>query len=104
MRLPACQNTPALDAAIYRPDSTLYQLQPSFHTYSTGPSRHGPRSDGEITQTTLEPEAASISDATVRKDHNALALFTIDRLARAFVNFYQTWQEAFADESYGSPK
>ena len=32
MSLPARQNTPALDAAIYRPDGTLYQLQPSFHT------------------------------------------------------------------------
>ena len=37
MRLTACQNTPAIDAAIYRPDSTLYQLQPSFHTQSTEP-------------------------------------------------------------------
>ena len=26
-----------LDAAIYYPDSTLYQLQPSFHTQSTEP-------------------------------------------------------------------
>ena len=32
MSLPARQNTPALDAAIYYPNSTLYQLQPSFHT------------------------------------------------------------------------
>ena len=32
MSLAGCQNTPALDAAIYYPDSTLYQLQPSFHT------------------------------------------------------------------------
>ena len=32
MSLTACQITPALDAAIYRPYSTLYQLQPSFHT------------------------------------------------------------------------
>ena len=31
------QNTPAIDAAIYYPDSTLYQLQPSFHTKSTEP-------------------------------------------------------------------
>ena len=31
------QNTPAIDAAIYRPDGTLYQLQPSFHTSSTEP-------------------------------------------------------------------
>ena len=37
MRLTASQSTPAIDAAIYRPDSTLYQLQPSFHTESTEP-------------------------------------------------------------------
>ena len=35
--LGARQNTPAIDGAIYRPDSTSYQLQPSFHTSSTGP-------------------------------------------------------------------
>jgi len=35
--LAACQNTPALDAAFYYPISTLYQLQPSFHTESTEP-------------------------------------------------------------------
>ena len=35
--LAARQNTPAIDAAIYRPDSTLYQLQPSFHKQSTEP-------------------------------------------------------------------
>ena len=37
MNLTARQFTPAIDAAIYRPDSTLYQLQPSFHTHSTEP-------------------------------------------------------------------
>ena len=37
MNLTARQNTPAIDAAIYRPDETLYQLQPSFHTYPTEP-------------------------------------------------------------------
>ena len=31
------QITPTIDAAIYRPNSTLYQLQPSFHTHSTEP-------------------------------------------------------------------
>ena len=35
--LKARQNTPAFDAAIYRPYSTSYQLQPSFHTSSTEP-------------------------------------------------------------------
>ena len=35
--LAARQNTPAIDAAIYHPDSTLYQLQLSFHTHSTEP-------------------------------------------------------------------
>ena len=37
MNLTARQNTPAIDAAIYYPNSTLYQLQPSFHTKSTEP-------------------------------------------------------------------
>ena len=35
--LAARQNTPAIDAAIYRPNGTSYQLQPSFHTQSTEP-------------------------------------------------------------------
>ncbi len=37
MSLTACQSRPAIDAAIYRPNSTLYQLQLSFHTQSTEP-------------------------------------------------------------------
>jgi len=37
MSLAAYQNTPAIDTAFSRPDSTLYQLQPSFHTKSTEP-------------------------------------------------------------------
>ena len=37
MSLAAYQNTPAIDAAIYRPDGTLYQLQLSFYTYQTEP-------------------------------------------------------------------
>ena len=37
MQLAARQNTPAIDAAIYRPNGTLYQLQPSFHTSSMEP-------------------------------------------------------------------
>ena len=37
MSLIPCQSTPAIDAAIHRPDRTLYQLQPSFHTQSTEP-------------------------------------------------------------------
>ena len=37
MRLTGCQNTLAIDGAIYRPNGTSYQLQPSFHTYSTEP-------------------------------------------------------------------
>ena len=30
-----------------------------------------------------KPESASISDATTQMDHNAVVLFTIDRLARS---------------------
>jgi len=37
MNLTARQFTPAIDAAFYRLDSTLYQLQLSFHTHSTEP-------------------------------------------------------------------
>ena len=37
MSLTACQSRPAIDAAIYRPGRTLYQLQPIFHTQSTEP-------------------------------------------------------------------
>ena len=40
--LAARQNTPAIDDAIYRPNSPSYQLQPSFHTSSTEPTG-GPR-------------------------------------------------------------
>ena len=35
MSLPARQNTPAIDGAIYRPVNTLYVLRPSFHTRPT---------------------------------------------------------------------
>ena len=35
--LAARQNTPAIDAAIYHPIGTSYQLQPSFHPQSTEP-------------------------------------------------------------------
>ena len=31
----------------------------------------------------LDPKPASISDATTQMDHNAVVLFTIDRLARS---------------------
>ncbi len=37
INLTARQSTPAINAAIYRPIGTLYQLQPSFHTHSTEP-------------------------------------------------------------------
>ena len=37
MNLTACQNTPAFGGAFYYPIKTLYQLQPSFYTYSTEP-------------------------------------------------------------------
>ena len=37
MSLIPCQSTPAIDAAIARPNGTLYHLQLSFHTHSTEP-------------------------------------------------------------------
>ena len=37
MNLKARQFAPAIDAAIYRPNGTLYQLQSSFHLQSTQP-------------------------------------------------------------------
>jgi len=55
MNLTARQSRPALDAAIYYPDSTLYQLQPSFHTQSTEPepTARARRAGEEFYQTTL---------------------------------------------------
>ena len=53
--LAARQNTPAFDAAIYRPYSTSYTLQPSFHTSSTEPepTARARRAGKEFYQTTL---------------------------------------------------
>ena len=55
-RLAARQNTPAIDAAIYRPNSPSYQLQPSFHTKSTEPepTARARRAGTEFYQTTPE--------------------------------------------------
>ena len=36
MSLTGCQSTPAINAAFYRPDGTLYILASSFHTYPDG--------------------------------------------------------------------
>ena len=56
MSLAARQNTPAIDAAFYRPDNTLYQLQPSFHTQSTElePTARARRAGEEFYETTPE--------------------------------------------------
>ena len=55
MSLKACQSTPAIDAAIYRPNGTLYQLQPSFHTSWTEPepTARARRAGEEFYETTL---------------------------------------------------
>ena len=55
MSLTACQNTPAIDGAFYRPNGTLYQLQPSFHTQSTEPepTARARRAGEEFYETTL---------------------------------------------------
>ena len=37
MSLTSFQSRPAIEGAFYRPNETLYQLQPSFHTQSTEP-------------------------------------------------------------------
>ena len=54
--LAARQITPAIDAAIYRPNGTLYQLQPSFHTQSTEPepTARARRAGEEFYETTPE--------------------------------------------------
>jgi hypothetical protein len=36
-----------------------------------------------LCKTSSEPRPASISDATIQMDHNAVVLVTIDRLARS---------------------
>ena len=56
MSLIPCQSTPAIDGAIYRPDGTLYILQPSFYTYLTElePTAHVPRAGEEFYWTTPE--------------------------------------------------
>ena len=56
MSLAGCQNTPAVDTAIYRPNGTLYQLQPSFYPQSTEPepTARARRAGEEFYQTTLE--------------------------------------------------
>ena len=56
MSLAARQSTPAIDAAIYGPDNTLYQLQPSFHTQSVEPepTTRARRAGEEFYQTTPE--------------------------------------------------
>ena len=55
MRLTGCQSTPAIDAAIYRPNGPLYQLQPSFHPHSTEPepTARARRAGEEFYETTL---------------------------------------------------
>ena len=56
MTLTAPQSTPAIDAAIHRPNRTLYQLQPSFHAQSTEPepTARARRAGKEFYQTTPE--------------------------------------------------
>ena len=56
MSLTSCQSRPAIDAAIYRPNGTLYQLQPSFHPHSTEPepTARARRAGKEFYQTTPE--------------------------------------------------
>ena len=40
------QNTPAIKGAFYRPNETLYQLQPKFSSTIDGTGADGPRSEG----------------------------------------------------------
>ena len=56
MSLTSFQNTLATDDAFHRPDSTLYQLQTSFHTHSTVPesTARARRAGEEFYQTTPE--------------------------------------------------
>ena len=54
--LKARQNTPAIDAAFYRPIDTSYQLQSSFHTHWTEPepTARARRAEKEFYETTPE--------------------------------------------------
>ena len=54
--LTARQFTPAIDAAIYRPNETLYQLQPNFQTYLTElePTARARRAGEKFYETTPE--------------------------------------------------
>ena len=56
MSLTSFQSRPAIDAAIPRPNGTLYQLQPSFHLQSTEPepTARARRAGKEFYQTTPE--------------------------------------------------
>ena len=56
MSLKTCQSTPAIDAAIYGPDGTLYILQPSFQTYLTElePTARARRAGEKFYETTPE--------------------------------------------------
>ena len=54
------QITPAIDAAIYRPNSPSYQLQPSFHPHSTEPEPTA-RARKDIIKRAIDHEI-SISD------------------------------------------
>ena len=88
MSLTARQNTPAIDAAIYRSDETLYQLQLSFHTQSTEPepTARARRAGEEFYQTTPEFMFVSFRLLGVESIQPASApteLFEVIRMSRA---------------------
>ena len=59
MSLKTCQSTPAIDAAIYGPDGTLYQLQPGFSYTIDGTGADVPLGGKEKNSTRQLPSLCS---------------------------------------------
>merc|ERR1711965_75144 len=76
MSLTSFQSRPAIDAAIYHADSTLYQLQPSFHPQLTEPepTARARRAGEEISRAQREHRRDS---AGPRAPRFACALLTL---------------------------
>ena len=65
--------------SIHNPD----QRPLSYLRWPVRAARFGDFARPRFAKTGNNPKPASISDATIQMDHNAVILFTIDRLARS---------------------